>query len=60
MQYLVTVLDDVTERRRAEQRIAHMAHYDSLTDLPNRVAFNDIFAATLDRAATDHAINLPF
>jgi diguanylate cyclase (GGDEF)-like protein/PAS domain S-box-containing protein len=50
-QYLLTVLDDMTERRRTEQRIAHMAHYDNLTDLPNRAAFNESFAATLDRAA---------
>src|SRR5665647_1888055 len=50
-QYLLTVLGDMTERRRTEQRIAHMAHYDNLTDLPNRAAFNEYFAATLDRAA---------
>lgn len=50
-QYLLTVLDDMTERRRTEQRIAHMAHYDNLTDLPNRAAFNECFSATLDRAA---------
>jgi diguanylate cyclase (GGDEF)-like protein/PAS domain S-box-containing protein len=51
-QYLLTVLDDVTERRRAEKTIAHMAHYDTLTDLPNRAAFNALIAATLDRAAS--------
>jgi diguanylate cyclase (GGDEF)-like protein/PAS domain S-box-containing protein len=50
-QYMVTVLDDVTERRRAEQRIARMAHYDTLTDLPNRAAFNECFTATIERAA---------
>ena len=27
---------DITEQRRIEARIAHMAHHDSLTDLPNR------------------------
>ncbi|MEX0853687.1 MAG: EAL domain-containing protein [Bauldia sp.] len=29
--------EDITERRRAEAQIAYMAHYDSLTDLPNRI-----------------------
>jgi diguanylate cyclase (GGDEF)-like protein/PAS domain S-box-containing protein len=37
--YLINIVDDVTERRRAHDRIAHLAHYDPLTDLPNRVLF---------------------
>src|SRR5262249_12903447 len=56
-QYLVTVIQDVTERKRAEARIAHLAHYDSLTDLPNRAAFNERFAATLEQAS---AVGDPF
>jgi diguanylate cyclase (GGDEF)-like protein/PAS domain S-box-containing protein len=52
-QYLVNVLQDVTERKRAEARIAHMAHYDALTDLPNRAAFTECFATTLARAAKE-------
>jgi diguanylate cyclase (GGDEF)-like protein/PAS domain S-box-containing protein len=40
-QYLVSVVEDVTERTRANERIAHMAHYDALTDLPNRVLFRE-------------------
>ena len=34
----VDVLEDITEQRRQEARIEHMAHHDALTDLPNRVA----------------------
>ncbi len=50
-QYLVTVLQDVTERKRTEQRIARIAHYDNLTDLPNRTTFNDALDAAIDKAA---------
>ena len=49
--YLLTVLEDITERRQWERRIARMAHYDSLTDLPNRVTFNDALDAAIDRSA---------
>jgi len=50
-QYLLGVFRDLTERKRHEQRIAHMAHHDSLTDLPNRVAFNECIDATIGLAA---------
>ncbi|WP_204279115.1 PAS-domain containing protein, partial [Klebsiella aerogenes] len=36
----VTTYIDVTERRRNEARIEHMAHHDALTELPNRVLFH--------------------
>jgi diguanylate cyclase (GGDEF)-like protein len=37
--WLVT-LEDITEQRRTEARIQHMAHHDALTGLPNRVLFH--------------------
>jgi len=40
-QYILGVIDDVTERKAAEERIAHLAHYDVLTDLPNRALFRE-------------------
>ena len=33
----VATHEDITEQRRAEAHIAHLAHHDPLTDLPNRV-----------------------
>jgi len=35
----VAVHEDVTDRRRTEARIAHLAHHDQLTNLPNRTYF---------------------
>jgi diguanylate cyclase (GGDEF)-like protein/PAS domain S-box-containing protein len=49
--YLITVVNDVTDQKRSEQQLAHMAQHDQLTDLPNRAAFNECLTATLDIAA---------
>ncbi|HEX4762786.1 MAG TPA: EAL domain-containing protein [Usitatibacter sp.] len=38
---LVGVAMDISDRKIAEQRIAHMAHHDALTGLPNRVLLRD-------------------
>ena len=37
----VVLVEDITERRNAEARITHLARYDELTSLPNRVNFRD-------------------
>ena len=44
----VAVHEDVTERRKAEEHIAHLAHHDSLTGLPNRVLFRQRMAEGLE------------
>ena len=40
--------EDITERRHAEAQIAHMAHYDALTDLPNRFLFREHLLKALE------------
>ncbi|HXL64241.1 MAG TPA: EAL domain-containing protein [Xanthobacteraceae bacterium] len=40
--------EDITARRRAEAQIAHMAHYDALTNLPNRVLFREHLVKALE------------
>jgi diguanylate cyclase (GGDEF)-like protein len=48
----VATHEDVTERRHWENKIAHMAHYDGLTDLPNRALFGQRLNAALERGDT--------
>jgi diguanylate cyclase (GGDEF)-like protein/PAS domain S-box-containing protein len=48
--YLLSLSEDITERKQAEARIEHMAHYDALTDLPNRAAFVEHLKHTIDTA----------
>ena len=36
----ILIMHDITERIRSAEKMARLAHYDSLTDLPNRILFN--------------------
>ena len=55
----VAIYEDVTERRRAEENIAHMARHDALTQLPNRVLLREKMAeglARVEKAAESMAV----
>jgi diguanylate cyclase (GGDEF)-like protein len=43
----VVTYEDITERRRTEARIAHLARHDGLTGLPNRAQFRERIDAAL-------------
>jgi len=40
--YFIGIVRDITERKEAEERIAKLAHFDYLTNLPNRASFLNI------------------
>ena len=48
----VATVEDITERTRFDNRIAHMAHNDALTDLPNRVSFRNRLEIELKKLPT--------
>ena len=50
---LYSTVRDITDRKRADQRIARMAHYDSLTGLVNRLVFVRTLARRIVRAQQD-------
>jgi diguanylate cyclase (GGDEF)-like protein len=56
----VTTYLDITERRKNEALIAHMAHHDLLTNLPNRSLFLDRLAQATARAVRGAKVALLF
>jgi len=47
---LIAVARDITERRLAQQRLKHLASYDSLTGLPNRTLFYQTLREAIELA----------
>lgn len=60
-EYLLGVSEDIADRKRAEAQIARLAHYDPLTELPNRVLFQkDLGEALARRARTGDQLAVHF
>lgn len=51
---LIAICEDMTKKRRSEERIKQMAYYDDLTGLPNRRLFRDLIADDL-RSSSDRS-----
>ncbi len=47
--YLISQMQDVSERKQAEERLAYQASHDALTDLPNRSLLDDRMSVALGR-----------
>ncbi len=50
------VAADITSAKKAEARVAHLAHFDSLTDLPNRALFNQSLQRSIGRMKNDQKL----
>lgn len=58
---LAGTLQDVSERRRAEERIRRLAYFDPQTDLPNRILFQErVGQAIADARRADRLVALMF
>ncbi|MGM0553731.1 MAG: diguanylate cyclase domain-containing protein [Pseudomonadota bacterium] len=53
LQFVSVQVATAIERKHAEQRLRHTASHDPLTDLPNRMLFQDRFEMALKRAQRD-------
>jgi diguanylate cyclase (GGDEF)-like protein/PAS domain S-box-containing protein len=51
----VAVFSDISGIKQSQAQLAHLAHHDPLTDLPNRLLFHDRLGHALSRAHRDDA-----
>lgn len=57
---VVVVIEDITERRNSEAKINRLAHFDSLTGLPNRNHFSDKLDAAMASMRRDGPLAIQF
>jgi PAS domain S-box-containing protein len=53
--YILSISEDITERKRAEEQIVYLARHDALRALPNRTAFLEQLESELARARSMRA-----
>ncbi len=52
-EYDISVIEDISERKHAEERVQYLATHDELTNLPNRAMFGQLLEETVATARTD-------
>jgi len=58
---MVGITQDITENKRADERLHYLAHYDILTGLPNRVLLHDrLNQAMIEADRQDHMVAIMF
>lgn len=58
---MIGYLSDITERKCAEEKINHLAYYDSLTDFPNRTLFKKLVDSAIAQSQrNDSTISIMF
>ncbi len=50
IQHYVSLMSDITAIKDSQERLEHLAHHDPLTNLPNRLLFNDRLEHAIERA----------
>ncbi|KAF7600706.1 MAG: two-component system response regulator [Candidatus Dactylopiibacterium carminicum] len=50
----VVLMTDISQQRRSEEQLAHLAHYDPLTDLPNRLLLHSRLEHSLEQCTRSH------
>ncbi len=47
---IIIIINDVTEKRKTQQQLEHLAHYDILTNIPNRMQFQSFLKRELSKS----------
>jgi len=52
--YDISIVEDISERRQAEERVQYLATHDEMTDLPNRTMFSQLLAHAIEQGRRYH------